>query len=67
MLRLFSRLLAPCALTALFTTSAFAADGIDAAATGFMIICTGLVLMMTLTGLALYIARESWFHDDNAS
>jgi hypothetical protein len=20
-----------------------------------------------LTGLALYIARESWFHDDNAS
>ena len=54
MLRLFSRLLAPCAVSALFTTSAFAADGIDAADTGFMIICTGLVLMMTLPGLALF-------------
>ncbi len=54
MLRLFLRLIAPCALTALASGAAFAADGIDAADTGFMIICTGLVLMMTLPGLALF-------------
>ena len=51
MLRSFSRRAAP---SALFSTRAFAADGIDAADTGFMIICTGLVLMMTLPGLALF-------------
>ena len=32
----------------------WAADGIDPADTGFMIICTGLVLMMTIPGLALF-------------
>ena len=54
MLRFFSRRAAPSALLALATSPAFAADGIDAADTGFMIICTGLVLMMTLPGLALF-------------
>ena len=54
MLRSFSRHAAPSALFTLDATRAFAADGIDAADTGFMIICTGLVLMMTLPGLALF-------------
>jgi ammonium transporter, Amt family len=40
------------------SSHAFAADApkIDAADTGFMIICTALVLMMTLPGLALFYA-----------
>ena len=50
----FSRLFALTALFSSVTGSAFAADGIDAADTGFMIICTGFVLMMTLPGLALF-------------
>jgi Amt family ammonium transporter len=54
MLRTFSRFAASFALLA--ASPAFAADGIDAADTGFMIICTGLVLMMTLPGLALFYA-----------
>ena len=54
MLRSFSRRAAPSALFSIAATRAFAADGIDAADTGFMIICTGLVLMMTLPGLALF-------------
>ena len=54
MLRSFSRRAAPSALFSLVASKAFAADGIDAADTGFMIICTGLVLMMTLPGLALF-------------
>ncbi len=54
MLRSFSRRAAPIALFTLATTKAVASDGIDAADTGFMIVCTGLVLMMTLPGLALF-------------
>jgi len=54
MLRTFSRLAAPFALLA--SSPAFAGEGIDAADTGFMILCTGLVLMMTLPGLALFYA-----------
>ncbi len=49
--------LAPAALLSLLLTQpALAASAIDAADTGFMIICTGLVLMMTLPGLALFYA-----------
>jgi Amt family ammonium transporter len=55
MLRLKSAL-APAALLFLLAQPAFAASTIDAADTGFMIICTGLVLMMTLPGLALFYA-----------
>ena len=51
---LTTRLLAVSALLSLISGQAFAADGIDAADTGFMIICTGFVLMMTLPGLALF-------------
>ena len=51
---LATRLLAVSALLSLISGQAFAADGIDAADTGFMIICTGFVLMMTLPGLALF-------------
>lgn len=42
----------------LFSNGVFAADQpkIDAADTGFMIASTGLVLMMTLPGLALFYA-----------
>jgi len=54
MLRTISRLAASAVLLA--SSPAFAAEGIDAADTGFMIICTGLVLMMTLPGLALFYA-----------
>ena len=44
------------AFLALNSAPAFAGDGtgIDPADTGFMIICTALVLMMTLPGLALF-------------
>ena len=56
MLRFLSRLAAPSALLVLASSPAFAAEGIDAADTGFMILCTGLVLMMTLPGLALFYA-----------
>ena len=56
MLRLLSAF-APAALLLASTTSGHAAEGtIDAADTGFMILCTGLVLMMTLPGLALFYA-----------
>ena len=52
--------LSPLSLTLLLCLSApsWAAEpsGIDAADTGFMILCTGLVLMMTLPGLALFYA-----------
>ncbi|MCW2314570.1 Amt family ammonium transporter [Rhodoblastus acidophilus] len=42
---------------ALCASPAFAAEGkIDPADTGFMILCTALVLMMTLPGLALFYA-----------
>ena len=52
--RFFSCLLALIALFSCSAGPALAADSIDAADTGFMIICTGLVLMMTLPGLALF-------------
>jgi Amt family ammonium transporter len=52
--RFFSCLLALIALFSCGAGPALAADSIDAADTGFMIICTGLVLMMTLPGLALF-------------
>jgi len=52
--RFFSCLLALIALLSCAAGPALAADSIDAADTGFMIICTGLVLMMTLPGLALF-------------
>ncbi len=52
--RFFSCLLALIALFFFGAGPALAADSIDAADTGFMIICTGLVLMMTLPGLALF-------------
>jgi ammonium transporter, Amt family len=52
--RFFSCLLALIALFSCVAGPALAADSIDAADTGFMIICTGLVLMMTLPGLALF-------------
>ena len=52
--RFFLRLLALSALFSSVSGTAFAADSIDAADTGFMIICTGFVLMMTLPGLALF-------------
>ena len=48
------RLVTASVLLSLVSGQAFAADTIDAADTGFMIICTGLVLMMTLPGLALF-------------
>lgn len=48
------RLVTVSVLLSLVSGQAFAADTIDAADTGFMIICTGLVLMMTLPGLALF-------------
>ena len=49
-----TRLFALSAVLSLLSGQAFAADGIDAADTAFMIICTGFVLMMTLPGLALF-------------
>lgn len=52
--RFFSRLLVFIALFPCVAGPALAADSIDAADTGFMIICTGFVLMMTLPGLALF-------------
>jgi Amt family ammonium transporter len=52
--RFFSRFWALIALFSCVAAPALAADSIDAADTGFMIICTGLVLMMTLPGLALF-------------
>jgi ammonium transporter, Amt family len=56
-----ARFAAKASLTAaaiLESSQVFAADApkIDAADTGFMIICTALVLMMTLPGLALFYA-----------
>ena len=56
MFRSLAPRLAPAALLTLASAPAFAADGsgIDPADTGFMIICTALVLMMTLPGLALF-------------
>ena len=52
--RLFARFWALIALFSCGAAPALAADSIDAADTGFMIICTGFVLMMTLPGLALF-------------
>ena len=56
--RALAFLASPIAAPALLSAPAFAAEApkIDAADTGFMIVATALVLMMTLPGLALFYA-----------
>ncbi len=51
-----SRSLALSSAFALFATPAFAASSINAADTAWMIVATGIVLMMTIPGLALFYA-----------
>src|SRR4029079_5636582 len=50
------RLLAVTCVLSVLATPAFAANTINAADTGWMIVATGIVLMMTIPGLALFYA-----------